>query len=128
VLQGTLLPGAKALFLAAGKGAWSFQQDNDPTHRAAAQLVKRWQGGQGCSVGFIDGWPPHSPDLNPIENLWSWVDGKVSQLGCKTLAEYKQAVRSELISTPRRVAKNLVGSMRKRLLKVIESKGDRIDY
>ena len=23
---------------------------------------------------IVEGWPPYSPDLNPIENLWRYLD------------------------------------------------------
>ena len=42
-----------------------FMQDGASIHRAAvAELEKHW-------VNILPNWPPHSPDLNPIENLWA---------------------------------------------------------
>lgn len=43
-----------------------FQQDNAPVH--TAHVVRNWLMDQSFE---IMSWPPYSPDLNPIENLWS---------------------------------------------------------
>ena len=49
-------------------GTWRVMQDNAPSH--TANLVEGYLEEKGVDV--ID-WPPYSPDLNPIENLWSWM-------------------------------------------------------
>jgi hypothetical protein len=42
-----------------------FQQDNDPKH--TANIVRAWF--EGNQVDLLP-WPPNSPDINIIENLW----------------------------------------------------------
>jgi transposase len=43
-----------------------FMQDGAGIHRA--RIIKQWFSEEG--IELMD-WPPYSPDLNPIENLWA---------------------------------------------------------
>lgn len=73
-------------------------------------------------------WPPNSPDLSPIENVWAYVDAKVQALGCKTFAEFKQAVLHELKSVPPQMLKKLYASMTNRVEVVLREKGGKTRY
>lgn len=128
VLTSTLLPQGQAIFSDAKVKCWVFQQDNDPTHKAAKTLIVHWAKQHRYKVVFLDDWPPNSPDLNPIENVWAYVQARVDQRGCKTFDDFKAAVKEELMSVPKQMLANLVNSMKSRLELVIKRGGDRTGY
>ena len=128
VLTMTLLPGGSRLMGGAPGSAWVFQQDNDPTHRAAPQIVKAYNKAHGTSITVLPDWPPNSPDLNPIENVWSYVQSKVNAHGCSDFQQFKQAVIEELAGVPQQHISRLYNSMPKRLEEVISRQGDRTRF
>jgi hypothetical protein len=127
VMTKTLLPQGRKLFSSHGISSWTFQQDNDPTHRPGHLHVAAWNKKHGKAVQFMD-WPPNSPDLSPIENIWAYVDSKVQAKGCKTFKEFTTAVLLELENVPKSVLKNLYDSMSKRIATVLLKDGGKTSY
>ena len=61
-----------------------FQQDNAPCHRA--KIVSEWF--ESKNIEHLT-WPPNSPDLNCIENLWSWLDKEIAKKAPRSLEELR---------------------------------------
>ncbi|GBN44899.1 Transposable element Tc3 transposase [Araneus ventricosus] len=51
---------------------WEYQHDNAPTHTSSA--TKNYLNSKNVTV--LE-WPPMSPDINPIENVWGIMSRKV---------------------------------------------------
>ena len=73
ILNFHLRPTAQRWF---GRHQWWYQQDNAPAHKA----VSTWQWLQNHHIQVME-WPPYSPDLNPIENLWALLKQEVYKKG-----------------------------------------------
>lgn len=99
------------------------QQYNDPTHTSAA--AKQYF--EKKSMEVME-WPPQSPDLNPIEDLWPILDTKIPLESRTNIQDFWEAMQREWEQIPHNVLKNLVRSMPKRLKAVIENKGRAPDY
>jgi DDE superfamily endonuclease len=120
VLENDMMPSAKNLF----SGSYFFQDDNAPCHRAKVVVNFKMISG----VQTID-WPAQSPDLNPIENLWSRISVEVAKKQPRTKKELIESVASiwEKEITQEHLAK-LVHSMPNRCRLVLRNKGWPIKY
>ena len=89
-----------------------------------------------CVVGQVERIPPNSPDLNPIENIWSRLDERLEETAPARLESYEDfksrvgnAVRWLNESTQEKaVMVNAVESMPRRLAAVIRLKGAGTGY
>lgn len=128
VLSKGLLPMGAAIFSKQNKADWVLQQDNDPTHRCAARVIKQWSLKHRSSPRLLPDWPGNSPDLNPIENAWAWVKRKVDREGHKTFSKYRKSVLYWVEHVPLEICRSLVSSMSRRLELVIARGGDKTGY
>ena len=72
--------------------------------------------------------PAQSPDLNPIENAWSWVEHRLHQRDYANLAEFEAAIREIWASIPLSICRSWVGSMNRRMRAVISNNGSITKY
>ena len=128
VLTRTLLPGGQTKLGQWGLSAWVLQQNNDPTHKKAAAIIDAYNKSHGTSISLLPNWPPHSPDLSPIENVWGMVQQRVNAMGCKDFESFQKAVIKELQGVSKAVLGKLYASMPKRLAQVEQRGGDKCGY
>ena len=126
--RGTLLPEGKRIFGQKGITEWGLQQDGDPTHKAIQPVIQEFNTTSGNTVSLVKSWPPHSPDLSPIENVWGWVDAEVAKKGCKTFQEFKEEINNTFKNIPIEMCEKLMDSIPKRLERVLQTNGGHAGY
>lgn len=107
------------------KGQWHFQQDNDPKHKS--KIVSQYLD-ELCVKDHMIDWPPYSPDLNPIENLWANLKKRVEKHNCTNVLELEKAVKTEWAATDKDLCQKLVASMPKRIALLHELNGAPTGY
>ena len=120
ILDAHLLPSANRLFSGT---SWWFQQDNDPKHKSNA--VQHWLFTHG--VQCID-FPPYSPDLNPIENLWNDLKRRIEKRNARDIEELRGHVNEEWAATNKDLLVCLSHSMPKRCKAVVANCGHKTTY
>jgi hypothetical protein len=84
---------------------------------------------EDCEVEFLD-WPPYSPDLNPIENIWAWIKYKLySEYGLlNSKDEIIEAVQAIWDQIDDDMIKRFCQHYEKRLHAVVASNGLQTKY
>lgn len=103
--------------------AWVFQHDNDPKH--TSRVVKSWLAEKNITVME---WPPQSPDLNPIENLWEIVNQRIDRNNVRNTNELFINIKEAWSSIPATIINNLIASMPRRCAAVIKNSGFATKY
>ncbi|GFU83845.1 transposable element Tc3 transposase [Trichonephila clavipes] len=97
-----------------------FQQDNECPH--VARIVQRFF--VNHQIELLP-WPAHSPDLSPIENVWSMVAQRLSQITppAATLDQLWQRVEGAWTAVPQEHIQSLFKSMPRRVAEMISNNG-----
>jgi len=106
-------------------GHWRLMHDNAPCHTARA--VKAFLREQRVKV--IE-WPPFSPDLNPIENIWQWMKQKLETEFpiCNSDEEIEARIFEIWQTTTPEMCSAYFSNYYKRLLLVIAANGGYTKY
>ncbi len=107
------------------EGEMLFMQDNATCHNSKYSKANFFE-----KKGFqpID-WPPQSPDLNPIENLWSIMKEKLWRERAQIKNErdtWKMAQEIWYKKIPQEIVQKMYKRMSERCSKVVKQKGMRI--
>ena len=119
ILEEHLESSAAALF----KGPWILQEDNDPKHKS--RVAEDWKREHHIKVLP---WPARSPDLNPLENVWTLLKDRAMGRGPRDAAQLARCIKEEWAAFPRDLAKSMVASVPRRLKSVIAAGGGWTKY
>ena len=119
ILQNQLLPAARSMY----RRNWHLQQDNDLKHMShvAKDFIAK------NSICTID-WPSNSPNLNPIENMWTIIKNNVEKWMSQNIDELTRFLLKEWEAIPQETVNNLVFSMKTWCELILAINGDRISY
>lgn len=104
---------------------WVLQQDGAPAHTARLSKEKL----AACMPGrVVQDWPPGSPDLSWIENIWGWLEEQLkrSAHSIVTVQQLEEHISELVKSIPDKTYKKYVRGMRQRLRDVEKAEGDSI--
>jgi transposase len=120
ILRHSLIPSFRQFY---PNGPWFFQQDNVRFHTTPDTITYLHDKG----VTLIE-WPPWSPDLNPIENLWDVLKARVYARFPQTMEEMEQFIREEWQETEFKFISRVCRSMPRRLQLLLDNNGHKISY
>ena len=72
--------------------------------------------------------PGSSPDINPIENVFSYVKNKLERRDTRNVKKLCRSIKSEWAKLDKKYLRKLCDSMPKRLKMVLEGKGSMKKY
>lgn len=127
-LENVVLPGARLWY---PEGRLIYQHDNHPSHTCLR--IQRWFQRRENVIHCLP-WPPKSPDLNPMENVWAQLKKTVRDNWPDPPPRTADALWDLVYSSWERIAMDeaffhrLVDSMPRRLQAVIDANGKWTKY
>lgn len=124
MLTNELDPAVAHIFAVAGQAKYTYLLDGAPAHTAKASKACL----RDNHIDVLPGWPPNSPDLNPIENAWAWLKLALYAKQHSSLDEMWEHAQRIWNSMPLSMCKNLMDSIATRKAICIERQGGYIGY
>ena len=106
------------------RNRWTFLQDNDPKHKAKKSMQKL----QELVGDRIVNHPANSPDLNPMEDIWSALNSKVQAAKVTTIQGLQKVLSETWSNLDWARIRASVDSMPARLQECLEKDGQRTRY
>lgn len=121
ILEQVMLPSVEAVY----GDDFTFQHDNSPVHQA--RIINAFLDENNINVLPF---PPKSPDLNPIENVWGLMLKIIHQhdFRPRNQEELQQKIMQAWDHIDNQLTQNLVFSMPRRLQSVLENNGSITKY
>ena len=119
IINGFLLETARVLY----PEGYKLVQDNAPCHKAKKAMKFLDEN----SVIVLD-WPPNSPDLNPIENIWGIIKVKLSSQLITDTSDLKTKIEKIWEEFDIDYLTPFIDSMPRRIQLCLEAKGKVIKY
>uniref|UniRef100_A0A0A1XH96 Transposable element Tc1 transposase n=1 Tax=Zeugodacus cucurbitae TaxID=28588 RepID=A0A0A1XH96_ZEUCU len=120
ILKENLIQSAEKLGI---RQNFRYYQDNDPKHKAS--IVQSWL---IWNCTHLMNPPAQSPDMNPIENLWSLLENNIRKHRISNKKQLKSAILEEWNKIGTEITKKLVESMPARLKAVLKGNGYHTKY
>jgi transposase len=123
ILKRTIIPGGKRIF---GDKPWTLALDNDPKHRSIT--VSSYLNRNNINYFSKEDWPANSPDLNPMDNVWSMLANAINKHPPRNLEQLETRLRIEWTNLSQEHIANTIDSMHDRLLAVKTAHGGHTKY
>ena len=114
-----IIDGLDELF---GQFQYIFQQDNAPPH-----VAKRTVAWLSEKVHLLTNWPPHSPDLSPVEMMWALMKSKINVDDVHSKEELFIRVQQIWNEIPQDMVDNMASSFEARLRACLYLRGDSLN-
>jgi len=101
-----------------------FMQDGAPCHTSRSTMAYL----ELKKICLLSDWPPQSPDVNIIENLWSILKTSVSKFNVKSSDELWNVTFKAWNEIPTETIIRLYDSIPRRLKAVVKAKGQHCKY
>jgi hypothetical protein len=89
---------------------WMYQQDNAPCHKAKS--VTEWF--KQNNINVLQ-WPARSPDLNPIENVWTVLGRKLTKEPVTSAEDLRENLKQSFNGLTVEYCRKLFDSMKKKI-------------
>lgn len=119
LLKDVIIPEAQRLI----GSDYILQQDNAPIH--CAKIVKDYIRNENLNILT---WPPQSPDLSPIENVWSLLKSRIAEKAPRNLVQLRQYIEEIWPTIDPLVCQKYVFSVPTRLATMASRKGASCGY
>jgi len=104
------------------EGFW-FQQDGSPCHtsRFTTNYLRQ-------NFDYILPWPPYSPDMSPIENIWAWLKSEIAKDRPTSIASLRRLAKKHWNRITPEFLAPYINSMPYRMEEAILKRGGNINY